>query len=139
MLDITNFILSKKLLNKLVSHAKKSAPKESVAIISGKILDDQAIAEKVYTPENIDQSTVTFTVEPMLLYKIYTDIEKEEKTLIGIYHTHPAPPYPSATDKKYMDLNRVIWLISSTATPDKPKGYILTDQNNLKEVVITIE
>jgi proteasome lid subunit RPN8/RPN11 len=68
---------------------------------------------------------------------IYNDIEENNHRLIGIYHTHPAPPYPSRTDIQYMEVNFCVWLISSTKKPANPKGYLL-DNNSLKEITIKI-
>ena len=137
-MQIDKIILPKSLLTKLVKHAKKSSPNESVAMISGKIKGTVAYAEKVYTPENIDKSTTTFTVDPLTLLKIYTEIEEEGKELVAIYHTHPAPPKPSGTDKSYMEVNPCVWLISTTKKPEEPKGYQLEENDTIKEVEVTI-
>jgi len=137
-MQVDKIILPKQLLTKLVVHAKKSSPNESVSMISGYIKDGIAYAEKVYTPENIDQSTTTFTVEPLTLLEIYTEIEEEGRILVAIYHTHPAPPQPSGTDRLYMEVNPCIWLISSTHNPEIPKGYLLEEKGNLKEVKVSI-
>ncbi|MHA1124427.1 MAG: Mov34/MPN/PAD-1 family protein [Candidatus Heimdallarchaeota archaeon] len=137
-MQVDKIILPKELLTKLVAHAKKSSPNESVSMISGSIKDGIAYAERVYTPENIDQSTTTFTVDPLILLEIYTEIEEEGRILVAIYHTHPAPPQPSGTDRHYMEVNPCIWLISSTKKPEEPNGYLLEENGNLKEVAISI-
>jgi proteasome lid subunit RPN8/RPN11 len=137
-MSIETIILPKNLLKTLVKHAKKSSPNESVSMISGTIKGRIAYAEKVYTPENIDQSTTTFTVEPLALLKIYTEIEEEGKELVAIYHTHPAPPRPSRTDKYYMEVNPCVWLISTTKKPEEPRGYLLEAKGTIKEVDVTI-
>ena len=138
MIAVKRIDISKALLTKLVEHAKTSSPYESVSIISGIIKGSIAKAEKVYTPENIDKSTTTFTVEPITLLEIYTEIEEENRQVVGIYHTHPAPATPSATDRLYMEVNPCVWLISSTNSPEKPKGYLLVEDKTIKEVEIKI-
>jgi len=137
-MEVDKIILPKELLTQLVAHAKKSSPNESVSMISGTTKEGIAYAEKVYTPENIDQSTTTFTVDPLILLEIYTEIEEEGRLLVAIYHTHPALPQPSGTDRHYMEVNPCIWLISSTKKPEEPKGYLLEENGNLKEVEISI-
>lgn len=137
-MQVDKIIVPKRLLSQLVAHARKSSPNESVSMISGTIKEGIAYAEKVYTPENIDQSTTTFTVDPLILLEIYTEIEEEGRMLVAIYHTHPASPQPSGTDRHYMEVNPCIWLISSTKKPEKPKGYLLEENGNLKEVEISI-
>ena len=138
MMDVKRIEISKTQLTRLVEHAKATSPYESVSIISGVIKDDTAIAEKIYTPENIDKSTTTFTVEPLTLLEIYTEIEEENRQVVGIYHTHPAPATPSATDRLYMEVNPCVWLISSTKSPEKPKGYLLKEDKTIEEVEIKI-
>ena len=136
MIDVEAFSISKKLFATLVHHAMKVAPYESVAIIAGKVKGKKAIAKRVFTPENTDNSTVSFTVDPIILLTIYLEIEQREEQLIGIYHTHPASPYPSSTDRRYMEVNPCVWLISSTRNPAQPKGFLLQEDGRLKEVII---
>ncbi|HUT82563.1 MAG TPA: M67 family metallopeptidase, partial [Candidatus Bathyarchaeia archaeon] len=131
-------ILPNVILSKLVTHANNSKPYESVALIAGKIQGSIAFAEKAYTPRNIEQSTVSFSVEPLELLEIYTDIENEKLELVAIFHTHPAPPTPSGTDLYYMEVNTCIWLISNTAEPEKPHGFLLLEDGSLKKIKIEI-
>lgn len=139
MLEVDRFILPRKFLSILIGHAQKSAPNESVAIISGVIQDKTAIAKRVFTPNNVDRSTVSFTVDPHTLLKIYNAIEEANQQLIGIFHTHPAPPYPSGTDKRYMEVNPCVWLISSTVNPEKVKGFLLQKDGSLKEIELLVQ
>ncbi len=136
MIDIDSIVIPEKLFEKMVKHAKNTAPYESVSIIAGTIKDKQALAEKVFTPENIDKSTVSFTVDPLILLEIYTKIDESDMEVVGIFHTHPAPPFPSGTDKRFMEVNPSVWLISSTSEPTKPKGYLLRENGKLKNVEI---
>ena len=136
MIDIDSIVIPKELFEKMVKHAERTAPYESVSIIAGTIKDKQALAEKVFTPENIDKSTVSFTVDPLILLKIYTKIDESDMEVVGIFHTHPAPPFPSGTDKRFMEVNPSVWLISSTSEPTKPKGYLLRENGKLKNVEI---
>lgn len=138
MENVKKIIIPQELFYQLVAHAEATKPNEAVALIAGKIKDDIAIAKTVYTPENIDHSKATFTVDPLILLKIYTEVENQEKQIIAIYHTHPAPPRPSNTDLSYMEVNPYIWLISSTSTPERPKGYFLLSDSTLKEVQVEI-
>jgi len=136
MIDIASIVIPKELFEKMVKHAKNTAPNESVSIIAGTIKERQALAEEVFTPKNIDKSTVSFTVDPLVLLEIYTKIDESDLEVVGIYHTHPAPPYPSETDKKFMEVNPSVWLISSTSEPTKPKGYLLRENGELKNVEV---
>jgi proteasome lid subunit RPN8/RPN11 len=138
MENIKKIIIPQHLFLQLIVHAEATKPNEAVALIAGKTKDEIAIAELVFTPENVDNSTATFTVDPLVLLKIYTEVEKQDKQIIAIYHTHPAPPKPSITDLSYMEVNPYIWLISSTSNPEQTKGYYLLSNRTLKEVEVRI-
>ncbi len=139
MYQLETIILSETILATLVAHAKHSYPYESVALLAGRIEGTIAYATNTYLPENIEQSAVSFTVDPIVLFDIYTDIEKKHLELVAIYHTHPAPAKPSGMDLSYMEVNSCIWLISNTSTPDKPKGYLLLKDGSLKTISVKIE
>ena len=65
-------------------------------------------------------------------------VEKQDKQIIAIYHTHPAPPRPSNTDLSFMEVNPYIWLISSTSTPEQAKGYYLLNNQKLIDIEVEI-
>lgn len=87
---------------------------------------------------NIDESPVTFGIEPTELLHAYNFAEKEGMEVIGIFHSHPARPWPSSTDIKFMEINPVIWLIYST-TQSQLKAFVYDDDDNIvKEIAIRI-
>ncbi len=136
--EVKKIIVKEELFLQLIKHAKNSLPNESVSIIAGYVKDEIAYAELVYTPENIDKSPVTFTVDPLVLLDIYNAIEEKGKTIIGIFHTHPSHPRPSKTDMNYMEVNPYVWMISSTNNIENPSGFILKSDGELKEVEVSI-
>ena len=138
MHDVESINLPKSLLKLIIEHAKKSAPYESVSILAGTVKEKKATVKEIFTPENIDHSTVTFSVDPLYLLDIYTDIDNKNLEVVGIFHTHPAPPYPSGTDKQFMSVNKCVWLISTTKTPDEPKGYLLLENGIIKNIEIIV-
>ena len=138
MEDVDKIVIKQELFQQLVEHAKKCLPYESVSIIAGSIKDNIAYAELVYTPDNIDKSTVSFTVDPLVLLDIYNAVEKKGKTVISIFHTHPAPPSPSGTDLNFMEVNPYVWLISSAENIEHPSGFILKSDGELKKVEVSI-
>ncbi|NHJ84210.1 MAG: M67 family metallopeptidase [Asgard group archaeon] len=138
MIDIEHFKIPKELFTILIEHAKATAPYESVSIIAGEIKDKTAFAKKIFTPENIDRSTVSFTVDPLKLFDVYSEVEKLNLEIIGIYHTHPAAPKPSLTDLNYMEVNQCVWLISAMHEPEKPNGFLLQEDGSLTLVKIDI-
>jgi len=57
--------------------------------------------------------------------------------IIGIFHSHPdSEAFPSNTDKKFMELNPVVWIIYSGALRDF-KAYVL--ETEILEIPIKME
>jgi proteasome lid subunit RPN8/RPN11 len=121
----------------LSNHADKERPNESCAILFGTEKDGKSKVEKVFLTKNIDQSPVNFTISAE--QRLEADkMEKElQLKIIGIFHSHPdSKAYPSSTDKKFMDLNPVVWVIFSGLLKDF-KAYIL--ESEISEIPIEIE
>jgi proteasome lid subunit RPN8/RPN11 len=121
----------------LSNHADKERPNESCAILFGTEKDGKSKVEKVFLTKNIDQSPVNFTISAE--QRLEADkMEKElQLKIIGIFHSHPdSKAYPSQTDKKFMDLNPVVWVIFSGLLKDF-KAYIL--ESEISEIPIEIE
>lgn len=91
---------------------------------------------EVLPMRNADESAVTFSIEPSELLQAYDLAESKKLQVIGIFHSHPAKPAPSSTDKKFMEINPVVWLIYST-TEGQFKAYLYDD--TVKEVAVKIK
>ena len=130
-------ILTKVQKQILSNHADKERPNESCAILLGTENNGQSKVEKIFLTKNTDQSPVNFTISAE--QRLEADkMEKELKLkIIGIFHSHPdSEPYPSSTDKKFMDLNPVTWVIFSGITKEF-KAYVL--ESEISEISIEIE
>lgn len=121
----------------LSNHADNERPNESCAILFGTENEGKSKVERVFLTKNIDQSPVNFTISAE--QRLEADkMEKElQLKIIGIFHSHPdSKAYPSSTDKKFMDLNPVVWVIFSGLSKEF-KAYILGSE--ISEVSIEIE
>jgi proteasome lid subunit RPN8/RPN11 len=122
----------------LTSLAKDSLPWESCALLLGETGTenlDEIIVSDVITLKNSDSSPVSFSIDPDDLVNAYQVSEARNLQVVGIFHSHPAEPFPSSTDKKYMKINPVVWLIYSTVT-NESRAYIFEDK--LKEVELLV-
>jgi [CysO sulfur-carrier protein]-S-L-cysteine hydrolase len=131
-MGITTIALTAAQLAQLASLAKNSLPSESCAFLLGK--GDRVV--EVLPMRNADESAVTFSIEPSELLQAYDLAESKKLQVIGIFHSHPAKPAPSSTDKKFMEINPVVWLIYST-TEGQFKAYLYDD--TVKEVAVKIK
>ena len=116
---------------RLQQHAETNLPGEAVALLFGIISENIVCVNRVELMENESKASRTaFSVNPENEYKLLIEAEEQGESLVGIYHSHPAPPEPSATDLRNMRLNPVIWLIASKLTGSWiTKAYILKDGN----------
>ncbi|MCS7116401.1 MAG: M67 family metallopeptidase [Nitrososphaerota archaeon] len=92
-------------------------PLEACALLIGRVYGDVAVVYKVSIVENADASQITFSIRPEDLLRAYLDAEREGLDVIGVFHSHPAPPQPSVRDLEFMKINPIVWLIIS-----KPSG-----------------
>ena len=118
-------------IEELVSIAKDVLPDESCALLLG---ENDTVVE-IFPMRNIDESPVTFSMEPTELVGVYNLAESKGLQVIAIFHSHPAQPSPSRSDIKFMEINPVVWLIYST-TEWRLKAYVYDDY--LEEVTIKI-
>jgi proteasome lid subunit RPN8/RPN11 len=114
---------------------KDNDPFESCAILLGKRQKDEFVLEEIVPAQNKDSSIIRFTIEDDRLYEIYKMAEKKNLSVIGIFHSHPSDPYPSSTDKFYMKVNPVPWIIKSTIT-NEMRCFVSLDQVNGNEILI---
>lgn len=120
-------------IRRLTGIAKEALPNESCAFLLGHNCE---VAE-ILPMRNIDESPITFSIEPAELIQTYNLAESKGMQVIAIFHSHPAKAWPSSTDMKFMEINPVVWVIYST-TESQLKGFIYDDDGLIKEIDIKI-
>jgi len=130
-----SIVISKAQKEILLNHASKSNPNESCAILFGKIENEKSMVKDVFLTENIDDSPINFSVSNEELLKAYKMAEEKNLDIVGIFHSHPGShAYPSNTDKKFMEVNPVVWVIFSN-TEKNFRAY--TFDHEIKEISIS--
>jgi proteasome lid subunit RPN8/RPN11 len=128
-------VLTESHRNILSKLSKDQSPNESCAILFGKTENDKLVVQEIYIADNKEESPVNFTISNEQLIQGYQEAEKKNLEVIGIFHSHPSSePYPSETDKKFMKINPVAWVIFSCMT-NNFKAYILESDINEIPVV----
>ncbi len=123
-----SLVLLQNHIELLTIHAKKNIPNESCAILFGKIENENFAVKDVFLAKNIEDSPVNFTISNDELIMAYGEAEKRNLEVIGIFHSHPdSIAYPSLTDKKYMEINPVPWVIYSNKK-NEFKAYIFESE-----------
>ncbi|TFG29557.1 M67 family peptidase [Candidatus Thorarchaeota archaeon] len=121
-------------LPRLEQHAETCLPAEAVSLLFGVISRNIVLVNRVELMGNESKTSLTtFSVNPEREYQLLIEAEKRGDSLVGIFHSHPAPPEPSKTDLRNMHLNPVVWLISSKLTGTWiTKAYILEEENAIE-------
>ncbi|MFL6319365.1 MAG: Mov34/MPN/PAD-1 family protein [Nitrososphaeraceae archaeon] len=132
---IDRIMLTTQQHNNLVSLAENMLPNESCAILVGRTTGKDVHIINLIPMRNSDSSKVTFSMDPQQLIDIYQKVEKQDMHVVGIFHSHPAEPMPSLIDKKFMEVNPVVWIIYSTTT-HRSSAYIFEEK--IKEVQMHI-
>ena len=123
-MTVKSIILSKNQIDILKQHSEKNSPNEACAILFGKTYDGNITVKEIFLTKNIENSPVNFTMSPEELILAYSKAERENLDVSAIFHSHPrSVAYPSSTDKKYMEINPVPWVIFSNIH-DEFRAYI---------------
>lgn len=135
---LPSIFLSGDKFGSLISLANNSLPLESCALLLGQTKGEnceETVVRDLIRVNNEDSSPVSFSMKPDDLIKAYEFSESRNMEVVGIFHSHPAEPFPSPTDKRFMKINPVVWLIYST-TKNETRAFIFDD--NLIEVRICV-
>ena len=124
-------------LNQLRKLAIGSLPNESCAILIGEKSETKNIVKYILPLNNSAQSSTAFIIDSDELFSAYKKAKLMNLNVISIFHSHPSNPFPSETDKIYMYLNPVIWIIYSTYS-NSFKSFMLDSFNDYREIKIEL-
>ena len=137
--QIQSFILNHIQLERLACLARESLPNESCALLLGNNTNKEneiQVIEALPMKNSDALPTTRFRIDSQELINGYLRAEKMGLNVVGIFHSHPAPPIPSSTDKIFMEINPVVWLIYSTLT-NESRAYIY-EQKKVREVLLRV-
>jgi proteasome lid subunit RPN8/RPN11 len=127
--------LTVKDLDILINHAETNLPLEAAALLFGQVSKLSVIANRIELVNNeASSSRTSFMVNPEEQYRLLVEAEEQDEELVGIFHSHPAPPFPSNRDQQNMKLNPVVWLIASKESEIWTSKAFLMEDDQVKEV-----
>ncbi len=101
----------------MIEHAQKEWPLECCGILGGK----EKTVVKVYELQNIEESSIRYSMPPQEQLKVFEEMEKESMEMIAIYHSHPHTiPFPSETDVRmafYPEISSIIISLKEEENP----------------------
>lgn len=93
----------------MLDHVQQCLPNEACGLLAG---EGESVVE-VLPVENVDQSRVTFRMDPEQQVKAMFRIEDSGLSVVGIFHSHPeGPSWPSDRDlaeAAYPEAAYLIW------------------------------
>lgn len=117
--------------------AVNTLPNESCAILLGKRSITKPSVQYILPMNNSSHSSIEFNIDADDLYNAYEKARLMNLDIIGIFHSHPSPPIPSAMDKIFMLINPVIWIIYSTSSHTF-KAFISNNDDRIQEINILL-
>ena len=133
---MNKLIISNALLQHVINHCKSVYPNEACGMLAGK----NNVVKKVYEMTNIENSTVSYLMEPKEQFRAMKEMRNSGEKMIAIYHSHPhSQAYPSAKDVKLASYPDSAYVIISLADNEKPdiRAFEIND-GEIKEVEITV-
>jgi len=107
--------LNTQQLRFLRKEVRRVYPVEACAILFEKTTQREAIVKRVVTAPNILKSTTRFEIDPKAFFDAFMQADEDGFEIIELFHSHPAPAYPSSVDLKFMRLwGDAVWLILSS-------------------------
>jgi proteasome lid subunit RPN8/RPN11 len=99
----------------LKEEAERVHPVEACALLFGKTTRRETIVKRIVTVPNVLKSATRFEIDPKAFFEALMQAERNGLEFIGLFHSHPAPAYPSGVDLKFMRLwGDAVWLILSS-------------------------
>ena len=119
--EVLSIEIPKEQMESLLEESRKSS-EEIEALLFGKFEGRRAVVTSVKMLKYSERSSSHFLTSPFFLSKSLLEADEIGLELVGIFHSHPAPPRPSVLDLKFMELNPVVWVIADS-TKMEVKAY----------------
>jgi proteasome lid subunit RPN8/RPN11 len=133
--------ITKNQVKKLAEETVDKYPAEACALLLGVYRGEKAVVKEVRIAKNVNNSSTSFTLDPSFVYQVLLEGEREGLEIVGIFHAHPAPPYPSSSDREGMKLWPVIWLIAQNKPNEVFKlfAFKLGKAEDAEEVMVEVK
>ena len=106
------------LLHKIITHCRSVYPHEACGLLAGK----GRVVEKIYQMTNLEQSNVSYLMDPAEQFKVMKELRQEGRDMVAIYHSHPhSAAYPSATDIDLAFYPDSVYVIAGLLAEERPE------------------
>ena len=129
--------IRKKIIDKIIAHAKKDAPIEAC----GYLASQNGVFSRHYEMTNIDQSEEHYSFDQTEQFKSVKDARADGFEVSAVYHSHPVTPAtPSEEDIRLAyDPNYSYVIVSLADGGEDVKSFKIKDGQVLPEDIEIIE
>jgi len=129
-----SFALARELRERIVAHARESAPNEACGLLAGR----SGGPARVIRCANVhDTPTTRYRIDPREQLRAFREMDDRSEELVAIYHSHPASqPYPSPTDRAESHYPDAVYLLVSLRTAEPEVRGFRIDDDLVREVQI---
>lgn len=133
---MSQLIIPKQIFDEMLVHCKEGYPDEACGILAGR----GGGVLKIYKVHNIENSPVTYLMDPMEQFKVMKDMRANDLSMIAIYHSHPSStPYPSQRDVNLAFYEDTVYVIVSLIEKEPVvKGFSIRE-GDIKEIEVIRE
>jgi len=132
---MTEFLITKDLLDEVLTHCKEVYPREACGILAGK----DGVMKRVYKVSNTDNSPISYMMDPKEQFTIMKEIRKDGLELTAIYHSHPDfYAYPSPKDVKLAFYPDSAYIIVSLLHEEPEIRAFVIRESEVKEVEMKV-
>ena len=120
--------------NTMIAHAFKELPNECCGVLIGR----QGNIERAIPMTSTQPAPDSYFMDPEEQIKLYSEMEKNGESLLGIYHSHPeGPTQPSGLDIRLAFHPDVVYFIVCLEDRKKPDVRAFRiQQQNVTEIMI---
>jgi proteasome lid subunit RPN8/RPN11 len=133
----TSIPIAKRVLEKMLSHARAEAPLECCGLLAGR---DGVISE-IFPAKNALASKTAYEIAPAQLFEIFRTLRAQQLDILGIYHSHPhsenAPSPTDVTGANYPDTP--YFIISLLPGAQNPIRAFQISDSRVTELTISVE
>ena len=129
-------VVPRHLVSEMILHCKEIYPNEACGILAGK----NRTVQKVYKMTNIENSSVSYMMEPREQFTVMKEMRKQGLEMSAIYHSHPqSDVHPSPKDINLAFYPDSLYVIVSLINEEQPAIKAFEIKNGLiREVEILI-
>lgn len=126
--------IKKEIYEEMIEYCRSCFPQEACGILAG----NNKVVTKIYKIKNIENSSVSYLMEPQEQFKAMKDMRTHGLEMLAIFHSHPwGDAFPSQKDKE-LAFYDVYYLIVAIKPQLQVKCFRIKD-SSVREVKLVTE